>query len=443
MPYTRNQMVELFARYQGAQRGSARHRDLVNTFNRVRPHGQVMNYTAPWCATAVTAIAIKGGYKPSNYPMGYNCSGMIDDARRLGMWEENDNFIPRKADLIIYYWSAPAGNCNAGSSHIGQIISVNKTEKTMTVREGNKGSGVVDTRTVPFGWRYIRGFITPRYTKKVKAYTYKPTKPYSGELPTDDVYYGKKNSNVKKLQEFLNWCCNEKLVIDGSCGTATEEVIFRFQATYNLEQDGCFGPKCRIKAKAIVEALKPKDTPKKSSGEKSEKASKHAPLSKQAQKINDAALKLTWPKGTKVALYKYKGGNPTDEFKKEWKKHYKGRKNSAGCDQAVALVLAVAGCPKMPWDESWDAMIKYFRKNFQEIPVNFKEEQIHGGDIRIHCKIDSKGRKSYHIWVEALNKKGKLLRIEANQSDRYFHVNRTNSATFSKHNGGDWLFRAR
>lgn len=165
MAFTRKQIVDLALQYDGAAQGSAKHKDLVNTFNRVKPHGEVGNYTCPWCAITWTALQIKAGYSLKNMPMSYNCGTLVDDAKRLGFWIENDAYVPEIGDGIIYNWDDNGkGDCSRGAYHVGLVISVNKNNGTFKVFEGNKGTACkAGIRTMSVNGRYIRGFIHPKY----------------------------------------------------------------------------------------------------------------------------------------------------------------------------------------------------------------------------------------------------------------------------------------
>lgn len=205
MAYTRKQMVDLALEFKGATQGSVRHRDLVNTFNKVKPHGEVANYKCPWCAITWTALGIKGGYTPKNFPMSYNCGQLITDAKKLDMWIEKDSYVPEIGDGVIYSWSDNGkGDCKTGASHVGTVISVNKKKKTFKVLEGNKGeSSTVGVRTMPFDGQHIRGFIHPKYTGDDGS---KPstTKKKSNTQIAKEVIAGKwgnGSDRVKKLKK--------------------------------------------------------------------------------------------------------------------------------------------------------------------------------------------------------------------------------------------------
>lgn len=162
---TRAEAVSIAKKYVGCKQGSKKHKDLVDTFNKVKPHGEVGNYVCAWCAIAYTAFMIKAGMTRKKVPMSYNCGRLIDDAKALGIWQENDAYIPAKGDGIIYYWNdSGKGDCRSGASHVGTVEKVDKKKKEFTVIEGNKGSThACGRRVMKFNARYIRGFITPKF----------------------------------------------------------------------------------------------------------------------------------------------------------------------------------------------------------------------------------------------------------------------------------------
>lgn len=194
MAYTREQMVNLAMKYKGAVRGSTKHKDLVDTFNRVHPHGERMTYSRAWCACTVTAWLIKGGYTPSNMPMSCSCAQIIRDTKALekkglGRWVENDAWKgAEKGDLVIYYWYAEkTGDCKKYTSHVGMITE--RTNIGYTVIEGNKNDKV-GIRKIPFDYRYIRGFCHLHYDEE------KPV----GKLVVDGNF-GK--ASIKRAQEYF------------------------------------------------------------------------------------------------------------------------------------------------------------------------------------------------------------------------------------------------
>lgn len=101
----------------------------------------------------------------------------------------------------------------------------------------------------------------------VTATKYRPKTPYyrsgtkPGLLPKVTIKIGSKNSSVKRLQKFLNWCIDAKLDVDGDAGENTIKAVCIFQKTYGLDVDGVFGPASLKKAQAIVKKYEPKPEP--------------------------------------------------------------------------------------------------------------------------------------------------------------------------------------
>lgn len=188
-------MAELALKYEGAAKGSSRHHDLINTFNRVHPHGEHMTYSRAWCAATVTAWLIKGGYTTKNMPMSCSCAQLIRDTKALekkglAKWVENDAWKGAEpGDLVIYYWYAEKhGDCKKYTSHVGMIIK--RTSTGYVVLEGNYG-GKVKRRTIPYDYRYIRGFCHLHYQEAPSPV---------GKLAVDGVFGPK---SVTRLQQYL------------------------------------------------------------------------------------------------------------------------------------------------------------------------------------------------------------------------------------------------
>ena len=93
------------------------------------------------------------------------------------------------------------------------------------------------------------------------APSYKPSTPFKGTLPKVTVKYGSKGRNVKRLQNFLNWCIGTHFEHTGVCGKKTVKGIKKFERQYGLEEDGVFGKQCRKKAKKIVDKYAEKFAP--------------------------------------------------------------------------------------------------------------------------------------------------------------------------------------
>lgn len=121
-----------------------------------------MEYGWAWCAATWSAIAIKLGYTDI-MPIEISCGELIDRAIAKGCWVENDDYIPKPGDAILYDWQDSGKGDNVGwPDHVGLIEQVNETSGYMVVIEGNY-QDTVKRRTISINGRYIRGFITPAY----------------------------------------------------------------------------------------------------------------------------------------------------------------------------------------------------------------------------------------------------------------------------------------
>ena len=76
----------------------------------------------------------------------------------MGIWQENDAFVPKPADEVLYDWDdGPnyATTDNKGNpEHVGMVEKV--VGNDITVIEGNMNGGMVGRRTLKVNGRYIR-----------------------------------------------------------------------------------------------------------------------------------------------------------------------------------------------------------------------------------------------------------------------------------------------
>ena len=79
---------------------------------------------------------------------------------------------------------------------------------------------------------------------------------YTGQSKTTRKYMkmGDSGAEVKKLQAFLNWAMNDKLVVDGEFGDKTDTSVRAFQTKCKLTVDGKFGEASLAAAKAFDKA---------------------------------------------------------------------------------------------------------------------------------------------------------------------------------------------
>ena len=127
-----------------------------------------MKYSDEWCACASSNAYIACGLGHM-FPVECSCPRMIALAKEMGIWQENDSYVPDPADAVLYDWEDSGSGENTGTpDHIGIVISVDKSKGTFVVMEGNKNEAV-GRRTMNVNGRYIRGFITPKFVADTSA----------------------------------------------------------------------------------------------------------------------------------------------------------------------------------------------------------------------------------------------------------------------------------
>ena len=147
-------------------------KQIIDTYNAHSPRarGYKVQYSDEWCATFVSACAIKAG-AAAVIPLECSCNYMIQGFKNIGRWVEDDAYLPKPGDIIFYDWQDSGSGDNKGSSdQVGIVESV--SGGYITVIEGNK-SEVVARRVIKVNGRFIRGFGVPAYDNAVNN-QYKP-----------------------------------------------------------------------------------------------------------------------------------------------------------------------------------------------------------------------------------------------------------------------------
>lgn len=168
--YSRNLPVKKMESWSGLNARDGSHKKILDIYNKHTPlpNGYKVKTTDNWCATAVSAAFIDCGYA-GIFPLECSCGRMIEKAKKMGIWVENDAYIPSPGDAILYDWDDSGKGDNTGwPDHIGMVKSVDPNTGIMKVIEGNYGKAV-KTRTVGINGRYIRGYITPNFDPEPTA----------------------------------------------------------------------------------------------------------------------------------------------------------------------------------------------------------------------------------------------------------------------------------
>lgn len=211
MSCTREQVVAQMQAWIGLKESNGSFKKIIDLYNSHKPRarGYKLKYSDHWCAGGLSAAFIACDAEDI-FPLEVGCGKMRDKAKKMGIWEERDDYEPLPGDVIMYNWKAKkTGDTKTGASHVGLVESC-KDGKIKTIECNYSKS--VKPRTIKVNDYRIRGFITPEYdetpdvmpeldpgevkkgdTVKVK----KGAKTYTGKGLASFVY--KRNHKVKEV----------------------------------------------------------------------------------------------------------------------------------------------------------------------------------------------------------------------------------------------------
>lgn len=237
----RNKVVTIAKGWLGCKESNGTHRKIIDVYNSHKPlaRGYKVKYTDAWCATFVSAVAIKAGLTDI-IPTECGCNPMIQLFKNMGCWVENDAYVPKPADIIFYDWQDSGIGDNVGSSdHVGIVVSV--TGNTIKVIEGNIKDSV-DYRSIKVNGRYIRGYGCPKYSNKSINKTTATNVTKTSTISVPILKLGAKGESVKTLQILLTNKGYSTNGIDGDFGNNTLSALKNFQKAKGLDVDGSCGP---------------------------------------------------------------------------------------------------------------------------------------------------------------------------------------------------------
>lgn len=166
---TVNELLNQARAWIGKKESNGSHKEIIDIYNGHKPlaRGYKVKYTDSWCATFISALAIKCNCTDI-IPTEASCGKMIELFKNIGCWQEDGNVTPNPGDIIFYDWDKKDG----WPEHVGIVESVSGNQ--ITVIEGNK-SDAVARRTIAVGNASIRGYGVPKYSGSNSQSTPKPS----------------------------------------------------------------------------------------------------------------------------------------------------------------------------------------------------------------------------------------------------------------------------
>jgi hypothetical protein len=159
----RLKLVEAAESWLGSNEQDNSHKDIIDFYNQQDPlpQGYQVKYTDEWCATFVSAAALKAELTQI-IPTECGCQRQIGLFQEIGSWEEADDYLPLPGDIIYYSRNNqdPFKDCIGWADHVGIVVGTSGNR--IKVIEGNYGDKV-DYRYLKVDATIIRGFGIPDY----------------------------------------------------------------------------------------------------------------------------------------------------------------------------------------------------------------------------------------------------------------------------------------
>lgn len=165
MSCKRTQIVAQAQSWIGCKESDGSHKKIIDVYNSHRPkaRGYTLKYTDSWCSGFASACAIACN-ATDIIPTEVGCGKHIALFKKMGIWVEDDAYVPSPGDYIFYDWDdSGKGDNTGGADHVGIVEKV--VDGKITVIEGNY-SNSVKRRTLKVNGKYIRGYGVPKYDEE-------------------------------------------------------------------------------------------------------------------------------------------------------------------------------------------------------------------------------------------------------------------------------------
>jgi hypothetical protein len=161
----RQQLISTAEAWLGTVKGSPEHHQIIDLYNaqEVLPVGYLVTYEDNWCATFVTAVALRSNLEDI-IPPECGCQRQIALFDSMGCWQEDETYVPLPGDVIYYAQKEAAiGDCTGWADHVGIVVGT--SGKYIKVIEGNN-KDAVRYRYIRKDNHTIRGYGLPNYSGK-------------------------------------------------------------------------------------------------------------------------------------------------------------------------------------------------------------------------------------------------------------------------------------
>ena len=168
MSCKRSEIVAQARSWLGLKEADGSFKVIIDTYNSHKPlaRGYPLKYSDDWCSGFASACAI-ACHATDIIPTEVGCGKHINLFKKMGIWVENDAYVPSPGDYIFYDWKDDGkGENTHGASHVGIVEQVE--DGLITVIEGNFNEAV-RRRRIAVNGRYIRGFGVPKYDEDEAA----------------------------------------------------------------------------------------------------------------------------------------------------------------------------------------------------------------------------------------------------------------------------------
>ena len=242
MSCTRAMIVAQAASWLGCKESDGSHKKIIDTYNSYKPlaRGYKLKYTDSWCAGFGSAVAI-ACEATDIIPTEVGCGKHIALFQKMGIWVEDDAYVPAPGDYIFYDWQDDGIADDTGSpDHEGIVEKVSGGK--IIVIEGNY-SDSVKRRTLAVNGKYIRGYGVPKYDAEPVEITTTKKGDYTMEMR--NLKKGCRGDDVRALQILLigrGYSCGTAGA-DGDFGSGTYAAVTKYQKAKGLTVDGIAGEK--------------------------------------------------------------------------------------------------------------------------------------------------------------------------------------------------------